>query len=67
MRLPIVRLYIILLFFATVANAKILFERIGTDPFGGSSIYVMDDDRSDVTLLTNTQSHPSQRWSPKIG
>ncbi len=61
MRLPIVCLCIILLFFATVANAKILFERTDTDPFGGSSIYVMDDDSSDVTLLTDTQSHPSQR------
>ena len=45
--------------------SKILFERTGTDPFSGnSSIYVMDDDGSNVMLLTDTQGHTGQRWSP---
>lgn len=65
MRFLISSYCLILLLFSTVASAKIIFERTGTDPFSGnSSIYVMDDDGSNVMLLTDTQGRPAQRWSP---
>ena len=45
----------------TGANAKVIFSTYGGGPRG---IYVMDDDGSNVTLLTD-QGRPSlPRWAP---
>ena len=54
-------LCLFLLFFSTVASAKILFK--SSRP-GGAGIYVMDDDGDNVTLLTNTLRPGSPKWSP---
>ncbi len=55
-------LCLILLFLCTVANAKIVFSFKDTDNLSG--IYVMDDDGSNTTLLTDTLSPRSPRWAP---
>ena len=54
-------LSILLLFFSTVAGAKILFDSTRD---GVRGIYVMDDDGSNITLLTNENRSYLPRWSP---
>ena len=57
---PII-LCVMLLLFSTVASAKIVFRSTRD---GVRSIYVMDDDSSNVTLLTNTLRPSDPVWSP---
>ena len=64
MRIILTTFCLILLLFSTVANAKIVF---GSRRDSGSGIYVMNDDGSNATLLTNklvrnSPHHP--QWSP---
>ncbi len=64
MRIILTTFCCILFLLSTVADAKIVF---GSSRDGGSGIYVMNDDGSNVTLLTdngmrNYPHHP--RWSP---
>ena len=47
--------------FSTVASAKIVFDSTRD---GVKGIYVMDDDGSNVTLLTDTLWPITPRWSP---
>lgn len=54
-------LCLILLLFSTVASAKIVFYS-KRDGIGG--IYVMNDDGSNVTLLTDTLSPNAPNWLP---
>ena len=54
-------LSVLLLFFSTVASAKILFDSTRD---GDEGIYVMDDDGSNITLLTNENRSYLPRWSP---
>ena len=51
---------LVLLLFSTVASAKILFK---STPDGVRGIYVMDDDGSNVTLLTDTLRPGMPKWS----
>ena len=52
---------LILLFFSTGAGAKIVFRAI----FDGiNGIYVMNDDGSNITLITDTPIPIAPRWSP---
>lgn len=50
-----------LLFFSTVASAKIVFSSTRDGPRG---IYVMDDDGSNITPLTNEGRPYLPHWSP---
>jgi len=54
-------LCLLLLLFGTVADAKIVFSSWGPGP---DMLYVMDDDGSNVTLLTNQGRPWAPRWSP---
>ncbi len=54
-------LSVLLLFFSTVASAKILFTSTRD---GVKGIYVMDDDGSNITLLTNEKRRYLPNWSP---
>lgn len=51
----------LLLLSTTIANAKILFASVRN---GEGGIYIMDDDGSNKTLLTDTNSPTYPRWSP---
>ena len=51
----------LILLLSTVANAKIVFD---SKRDGVQEIYVMNDDGSNVTLLTDTLSPSAPRWSP---
>ena len=51
----------LILLLSTVANAKIVFD---SKRDGVKEIYVMNDDGSNVTLLTDTLSPFAPRWSP---
>ncbi len=57
----LISLCLILLLFSTVVSAKIVFN---SKRDGIRGIYTMDDDGSDITLLTDTLSPRSPRWSP---
>ena len=61
MRKRLTTLCIIGLCFSTVANAKIVFS---SSRDGVKGIYVMDDDGTGVTLLTDALSPGNPRWSP---
>lgn len=61
MRLLLPIYCLILLLFCTIANAKIIFNSSYNDVRG---IYVMDDDGSNITLLTDTLRPSFPRWSP---
>ena len=64
MRIILATFCCILFLFSTVANAKIVF---GSKRDGPSGIYVMNDDGSNLTLLTDKPVfyHPHHpRWSP---
>ncbi|MCY4552690.1 MAG: hypothetical protein OXC79_03370, partial [Candidatus Poribacteria bacterium] len=64
MRIILTTFCCILFLFSTVANAKIVF---GSRRDSGSGIYVMNDDGSNATLLTNKLMHNGPqhpRWSP---
>ncbi len=52
---------VMLLCFGVIANAKILFD---ASPDGQSGIYVMDDDGSNITLLTEGDRAGYARWFP---
>ena len=54
-------LCLVLLLFSTVASAKILFNSYRNGVWG---IYIMDDDGSNVTQLTNTLRPRAPAWSP---
>ena len=54
-------LCLVLLLFSTVASAKIVFKSTRN---GVRSIYVMDDDGSNVIRLTDTLKPTLPRWSP---
>lgn len=56
-----ISLCLVLLLFFTVADAKIIFY---SKRDGVSGIYVMNDDGSNVTLLTDTLSPNAPNWSP---
>ena len=56
-----ISLSLMLLFFSTLASAKIVFD---SRRDGISGIYVMDDDGSNVKLLTDTHFPLSPSWSP---
>ena len=51
----------LILMLSTVASAKIVFD---SKRDGVQGIYVMDDDGSNLTLLTDTLSPTFPRWSP---
>ncbi len=61
MRLLIASFCLIFLFFSTGVSAKIVFE---SELDGVRGIYVMDDDGSNLTLLTDVLNPSSPRWSP---
>lgn len=52
---------VMLLCFGVIANAKILFK---ASPDGQSGIYVMNDDGSNITLLTEGDRAGYARWFP---
>ena len=52
---------LVLLLFSTIATAKIAFESVRD---GVRGIYVMEDDGSNVELLTDTLNPSYPRWSP---
>ena len=52
---------VMLLCFGVIASAKILFD---ASPDGQSGIYVMDDDGSNITLLTEGDRAGYARWFP---
>ncbi len=52
---------VILMCFASVGSTKIVFN---SSRNGVAGIYIMNDDGSDLTLLTNTLSPSYPRWSP---
>ncbi len=54
-------LTVLLVFFSTVASARILFTSTRD---GVKGIYVMDDDGSNIKLLTNENSSTLPNWSP---
>ena len=55
---------LILFFFSTGAHAKIVFASAPDGVAGVKGVYVMDDDGSNVTLLTETWTWGYPRWSP---
>ena len=61
MRLLLTACCLILLLFSTIASAKIVFRSSQDDIRG---IYIMDDDGSNITLLTDTLRPFFPRWSP---
>ena len=61
MRFMITTCCVISLIFSTLASAKIVFE---SKHDGGRSIYIMNDDGSDLTLLTSTLKPRAPHWSP---
>ena len=61
MRLWLTLLCLFLLLFPTAVNSKIVFSSIRD---GIRGIYVMENDGSNVVLLTNTLGPGSPRWSP---
>ena len=61
MRLLLTVLCVMLLLFSTVASGKIVFDSTRD---GVRSIYVMDDDGSNVIRLTDTLKPNLPRWSP---
>ena len=54
-------LYLVLLTVTTMVSAKIVFT---SSRDSGDGIYVMDDDGSNVTLLTDKLKPSAPRWSP---
>ena len=52
---------VLLLFFSTLASAKILFSSTRD---GVEGIYVMDDDGTNIALLTNENGPHLPNWSP---
>ena len=61
MRILFTSLCLLLLLFSTMVSAKIVFTSTRD---GTRGIYVMDDDSSNVTLLTDILSPSRPRWSP---
>lgn len=61
MRFFLTTLCLMLLLFSTVASAKIVFQ---SKRDGAVSIYIMEDDGSNVTLLTDVLIPSLPRWSP---
>ena len=64
MRLFIAGFCLMLLFFSTSVHAKIVFAGAPNGVKGVKGIYVMDDDGSNVKLLTETKHWGTPRWSP---